>query len=130
MIRFLSLRGLPLMINVYPYFEYAADPVNARLDYALFTATSPVIQDGSLSHYNQFDATVDAFVWTMEGEGMPGVDIVVAESGWPSAGNGVYTTPNLAATYNRNFVRHILSHAGTPKRPGDYIEGFVFTPQA
>ncbi|KAH0970790.1 hypothetical protein GBA52_022946 [Prunus armeniaca] len=45
----LAQRGSPLMINVYPYFAYASDPVNVHLDYAQFTATSPVVQDGTLS---------------------------------------------------------------------------------
>ena len=114
------------MINIYPYFAYASDPINISLDFALFTATSPVIQDGSLSYYSLFDAMVDAFFSGMEKEGVPRVDIVVSETGWPSACNGAYTTPNLAATYNRNFIRHILMGSGTPKRPGACIEGFVF----
>ncbi|XP_024017243.1 probable glucan endo-1,3-beta-glucosidase BG4 [Morus notabilis] len=125
-IRFMSTHGAPLMINVYPYFAYASDPVNVRLDYALFTATAPVVQDGNLSYHNMFDAIVDAFFWATEREGVSDVNIVVAESGWPSAGNGGFTTPELASTYAKNFVNHILSNAGTPKRPGPYVEGFIF----
>ncbi|CAL9027576.1 unnamed protein product, partial [Prunus brigantina] len=89
----LAQRGSPLMINVYPYFAYASDPVNVHLDYGQFTAT------------------------TMEKVGGANVDMVVSESGWPSDGNGDFTTPELAGTYNRNFLKHITSKAGTPKRP-------------
>lgn len=124
--RFLSAQGSPIMINVYPYFAYAADPVNIRLDYAQFTATSPVVQDGSLSYYNLFDAIVDAVIWAMEREGVTDVSVAVSESGWPSAGNGNYTNPDLASTYNKNFVNHISTNAGTPKRPKAFIEGFIF----
>ncbi|BBH08220.1 Glycosyl hydrolase superfamily protein [Prunus dulcis] len=114
---FLSARGSPLMINVYPYFVYSSDPANIHLNYAQFTATSPVVQDGPLSYYNLFDATK---------AGGGGVGVVVSESGWPSDGNGDFTTPELARTYNRNFLKHITSKAGTPKRPGAYIEGYIF----
>lgn len=114
------------MLNVYPYFAYAADPADIKLEYAQFTATSAVVQDRGLSYFNLFDAMVDAFLWAMEAAGAPGVDVVVSESGWPSAGNGQFTSPELAATYNKNFKEHIESNKGTPKRPGASIEGFIF----
>ncbi|BFG39622.1 hypothetical protein CerSpe_258960 [Prunus speciosa] len=47
---FLSAQGSPLMMNVYPYFACSSDPANILLDYAQFTATSPVVQDGALSY--------------------------------------------------------------------------------
>ena len=114
------------MVNVYPYFAYAADPADIRLEYAQFTATSPVVQDRNLNYYSLFDAMVDAFLWAMEGVGAAAVDVVVAESGWPSAGNGNFTSPDLAATYNKNFKAHLESNKGTPKRPGTSIDGFIF----
>lgn len=123
---FLSAQGWPLMINVYPYFAYKSDPVNVRLDYAQFTATSPVVQDGALSYSNLFDAIVDAFFSAMEKQNAGNVNVVVSESGWPSDGNGNFTSPQLAGTYNRNFFKHIVGKTGTPKRPGADMEGFIF----
>ncbi|KAK9282817.1 hypothetical protein L1049_011039 [Liquidambar formosana] len=109
-----------------PYFAYASDLVNVRLDYAQFTATGPMVQDGSLSYSNLFDAIVDAFHWAMEKEGIANVNVAVSESGWPSAGNGNLTTPELAQTCNKNFMAHVMSNR-TPKRPKEYIEGFIFS---
>ncbi|KAM5562192.1 putative glucan endo-1,3-beta-glucosidase BG5 [Rosa sericea] len=123
---FLSRQGSPLLINVYPYFAYVSDPVNVRLDYAQFTATSPGAIDGNLNYFNLFDALVDAFFSAMEKVGVPNVNVVVTESGWPSDGHGDFTTPQLAATYNKNFFRHISSKKGTPKRPNASIEGYIF----
>ncbi|KAI8021371.1 Glucan endo-1,3-beta-glucosidase [Camellia lanceoleosa] len=57
---FLSAQGSPLMVNVYPYFAFAAEPANVRLDYAQFTAKGPVVLDGNLRYQNMFDAIVDA----------------------------------------------------------------------
>ncbi|KAF3439673.1 hypothetical protein FNV43_RR17951 [Rhamnella rubrinervis] len=123
---FLSAQGWPLMINVYPYFAYKSDPVNVRLDYAQFTATSPVVQDGALSYSNLFDAIVDAFISAMEKQNAGNVNVVVSESGWPSDGSGNFTSPQLAGTYNRNFITHIVGKTGTPKRPGAEIEAYIF----
>ncbi|KAL6220923.1 hypothetical protein ACLB2K_008676 [Fragaria x ananassa] len=54
------------------------------------------------------------------------VTVVVSESGWTSAGSGEFNTPELAGTYNRKFIEHISSRVGTPKRPGQYIAGYIF----
>ncbi|KAI6683625.1 hypothetical protein NL676_029538 [Syzygium grande] len=48
------------------------------------------------------------------------------ESGWLSARNRGFTTPQLAQTYNRNFVKKFLAKQATPKRPDHYLEGFIF----
>lgn len=125
-VRFLASTNSPLMINVYPYFAYKSDPANVHLDFAQFTATTVVVQDGPLGYYNLFDAMVDSFYMAMEKVGGPNVTVVVSESGWPSDGSGQLTTPALAGTYNRNFIKHISSRVGTPKRPGQYIEGYIF----
>ncbi|KAL6129414.1 hypothetical protein ACLB2K_072764 [Fragaria x ananassa] len=124
---FLASTDSPLMINVYPYFAYKSDPGNVRLDYAQFTATETVVQDGEYSYVNLFDAIVDAFVAAMDkAGGANNVRVVVSESGWPSDGSGSITTPELAATYNKNLLNHILKKGGTPRRPGSNIEGFIF----
>ncbi|KAL6220922.1 hypothetical protein ACLB2K_008675 [Fragaria x ananassa] len=124
---FLASTDSPLMINVYPYFAYKSDPGNVRLDYAQFTETETVVQDGAYGYVNLFDAIVDAFVAAMDkAGGATNVRVVVSESGWPSDGSGSITTPEIAATYNKNLLNHILQKGGTPRRPGANIEGFIF----
>ncbi|KAF7852302.1 hypothetical protein BT93_L4596 [Corymbia citriodora subsp. variegata] len=125
-VKFLSSSGSPLMINVYPYFAYASDLVNVRLDYAQFTATGPVVQDGPLSYSNLLDAVVDAYYWALEKEGVTNLNLVISESGWPSAGNGNFTTPALAQIYNQNLVKRFLNNTGTPKHPDRSLGGFIF----
>nr|CAD1825082.1 unnamed protein product [Ananas comosus var. bracteatus] len=114
-----------IMVNVHPYFAYAADPEHISLEYALFTATSPVVRDGNLDYYNLFDAMVDAFYAALEKIGGASIEVVVSETGWPSAGNGNFTTIELAKTYNKNFMNHIAS-SGTPKRPNISTVGFIY----
>ncbi|XP_054806194.1 probable glucan endo-1,3-beta-glucosidase BG4 [Prosopis cineraria] len=123
---FLAAQQNPLLINLYPYFAYASDPVNIRLDYAQFTAPGVVVQDGALGYTNMLDAMIDAFFWAMEKVGVNNVGVVVSESGWPSGGNGEITNPTMAATYNKNFAKRITTQNGTPKKPDAVIPGFIF----
>ncbi|XP_021866606.2 probable glucan endo-1,3-beta-glucosidase BG4 [Spinacia oleracea] len=125
-IQFLSSQNSPLLVNLYPYFPYAADPENIRLDYAQFRAHEPLINDGDLSYSNLLDAMLDAFFSAMEKEGVSDVNIVISETGWPHDGNSNFTTPGLAATYNRNFIHHVHNFGGTPKRPDALLQGFIF----
>ncbi|KAK9690960.1 hypothetical protein RND81_09G166500 [Saponaria officinalis] len=125
-IKFLSSRKTPILVNLYSYFPYASDPTHIELDYAQLSSSKPVTKDGNLSYSNLLDAMLDAFFSAMEKEGVNDVDIVVSETGWPHDGNGNYTTPELAATYNCNFVRRVSNGAGTPKKPHAQIGGYIF----
>uniref|UniRef100_A0A0D3AK53 glucan endo-1,3-beta-D-glucosidase n=2 Tax=Brassica oleracea var. oleracea TaxID=109376 RepID=A0A0D3AK53_BRAOL len=125
-LKFLSQTSTPILVNIYPYFPYASDPVNIHLHYATSKSEAVVVQDGPLGYSNLFDAMFDAFLWAMEREGVKDLPMVVSETGWPSAGNGDMTTPLIAATYNGNFVKHVDSGKGTPKRPNSGVDGFIF----
>ncbi|PRQ41003.1 putative glucan endo-1,3-beta-D-glucosidase [Rosa chinensis] len=121
-LRLLSAYGAPLMINVYPYYAYAADRSHVSLDYALFNATAPVVHDGELAYQNLFDAMVDSFYWAMEKAEYRNVSIVMSETGWPRTG----TIPEVAETYSRNLVKRMKSGVGTPKRPNDTFGAFIY----
>nr|ABK25991.1 unknown [Picea sitchensis] len=124
-LQFLSDNGAPFMANVYPFFSYVNNWKNIKLEYALFKSTSPVV-DGNHSYANLFDAIVDTIISAMEDLGYPNVPLIVTESGWPSAGKINVATIQNAQTYNNNLIRHVLSNAGTPKRPGRSIETYIF----
>ncbi|PSD75604.1 glycosyl hydrolase family 17 protein, partial [Acinetobacter baumannii] len=124
-LQFLQDHDSPFMVNVYPYFSYDRNGGPSALDYALFKSTSPVVTDESLSYTNLFDAIVDTLLFAMESLGHSNLPIVVTESGWPSGGNDVATIEN-AQTHNNNLIKHVLSNAGTPKRPGSTIETYIF----
>ncbi|KAJ6405251.1 hypothetical protein OIU84_013259 [Salix udensis] len=53
--------GASLMLNVYPYFAYAADTDSISLDYALLRPGAPSAGDQNLVYDNIFDGMVDAF---------------------------------------------------------------------
>ncbi|URE26596.1 Glycosyl hydrolases family 17 [Musa troglodytarum] len=120
-LQFLASNAAPLFLNAYPYFTYADNPSEVSLSYALFTAPGVALQDGQFGYRNLFDAIVDAVHAAIEVEGSD-VEIVVSESGWPSAGGTAASVSN-AKTYNQNLIRHV--GGGTPRRSGRAIETYI-----
>ncbi|XP_010921895.1 glucan endo-1,3-beta-glucosidase [Elaeis guineensis] len=123
-VQFLLKNGAPLLVNVYPYFVYIYNKQDiTNISYALFTSSWTVVKDGQYSYQNLFDAYMDALYSALEQIGGSAVEIVVSESGWPSAGGDSATIGN-AQTYNQNLINHVSK--GTPKRPGKAIEAYIF----
>ncbi|KAK9673617.1 hypothetical protein RND81_12G179000 [Saponaria officinalis] len=123
-INFLRNNGSPLLANIYPYIAYTGTP-GINLNYALFTSPGTVVTDpnNGLQYQNLFDALVDAVYAALASAGAPQMEIVVSESGWPSAG-GNAATINNAGTYYKNLISHVKQ--GTPRKRGQAIETYLF----
>ncbi|EMS60915.1 Lichenase-2 [Triticum urartu] len=123
-LQFLERTGAPLLANLYPYFVYTYKAAgDMDVSFMLFTAPGTVVQDGEYGYQNMFDASVDAVHAAVERLGVSGVDVVVSETGWPSAGGEEASMEN-ARTYNQNLVGHVGK--GTPRRPWK-VETYVFS---
>ncbi|KAF6174376.1 hypothetical protein GIB67_027847 [Kingdonia uniflora] len=125
-VRYLYSIGAPLLTNVYPYFGYVENPIAVPLPYALFTSKNNKLLDSGLVYTNFFDVTVDAFYASLEKVGVTGVPVAVAETGWPSNGRNSAATIWNSWVYITNLIRHVMSSQGTPRRPGEPIETYLF----
>ncbi|CAA2968997.1 glucan endo-1,3-beta-glucosidase [Olea europaea subsp. europaea] len=125
LLSFLKATNSPFMVNPYPFFGSSAD----ILDYALFRPNAGVLDENTkLTYANMLDAQLDAVFSAMKLLGFSDVDIVIAETGWPSKGDtgqaGV--DAESAAEYNRKLVQHVTSRIGTPLMPNRTFETYIF----
>ncbi|ERN07854.1 hypothetical protein AMTRI_Chr08g162530 [Amborella trichopoda] len=116
----------PLFINPYPYFGFKPD----TLDYALFKPNPGKFDPVTGKNYtNMFDAQMDAIYSAAKKLGFDDVDMVVAETGWPSIGDPNEPAVNMAnaVSYNGNLIRHVSSWVGTPMMPRKKFETYIFS---
>ncbi|OIW02885.1 hypothetical protein TanjilG_29661 [Lupinus angustifolius] len=129
MLEFLRRTGSYLMINAYPFFAYSANSDKISLDYALFKENPGVVDSGNGFRYtNLLDAQIDAVYAAMSALKYDDVNVTVTETGWPSKGdsNEIGAGEDNAASYNGNLVKRVLTGRGTPLRPNDSLNVFLF----
>ncbi|KAJ6827661.1 putative glucan endo-1,3-beta-glucosidase 1 [Iris pallida] len=121
------------MLNLYPYYSFITSRPLIPLDNALFRPLPPdlhMVDPNTLLHYTSlFDAMLDAAYFSMRNLNVTDVDVLVTETGWPSAGSGVeapYATRDNAVTYNSNLIKHVLDRSGTPLRPAATPSVYIY----
>ncbi|KMZ59756.1 Beta-1,3-endoglucanase, family GH17 [Zostera marina] len=128
-LRFLAATGAPFWINAYPYFTYKDSHNLVPLDYVLFNPNVGMDDPFTKLHYdNMLYAQVDAVVFALARMGFGGVDVRVAETGWPSKGDSdeFGATAENARDYNKNLVVRQIAGEGTPLRPDRRLEVYLF----
>ncbi|CAN0909506.1 Glucan endo-1,3-beta-glucosidase [Linum grandiflorum] len=126
MLKFLRETKSPLMVNPYPYFSYAP----SIADYALFRPNRGVYDSHTnITYYNMFEAMMDAVYSAIKAMGYADVDIVIAETGWPSAGDPNQPACNVdnAVSFNGNLIKAVTSGKGTPLMPNRKFETYIFS---
>ncbi|KAJ7963738.1 Glucan endo-1,3-beta-glucosidase [Quillaja saponaria] len=129
MLDLLRQTGSYLMVNGYPFFAYTANADQISLNYALFKENPGVVDSGNgLKYTSLFDAQIDAVFAAMSALKYDDVKLVVTETGWPSKGDEkeIGASEENAASYNGNLVRRVLTGSGTPLRPNDTLDVFLF----
>ncbi|KAK9266611.1 hypothetical protein L1049_022001 [Liquidambar formosana] len=130
MLEFLAENQSPFMVDIYPYYAYRDSRSNVSLDYALFRSSSEVIDPNTgLLYTNMFDAQIDALYFALMALNFRTIKIMVTETGWPSKGSPKETgaTPDNAQTYNANLIRHVINDTGTPAKPGEELDVYIFS---
>ncbi|KAJ4843058.1 hypothetical protein Tsubulata_026635 [Turnera subulata] len=127
MLQFLRSSKSPLLVNPYPYFSYAKQVEN----YALFKPNPGVYdRQTKIKYTDMFTAMMDAVYSAIKALGYGDVDIVVAETGWPSLGDpnaGPPCNVENAKLYNGNVLRVVDSGKGTPLMPNRKFEAYIFS---
>ncbi|XAR56729.1 Glucan endo-1,3-beta-D-glucosidase [Bertholletia excelsa] len=119
MLSFLRETGSYLMVNAYPFFAYSANSDVISLDYALFRDKKGVVDSGNgLRYYSLFEAQIDAVFAAMKALQFDDVKLVVSETDGASEAN--------ASAYNGNLVRRALTGGGTPLRPNEPLNVYLF----
>ncbi|GLU23819.1 hypothetical protein SLE2022_397960 [Rubroshorea leprosula] len=129
MLDFLRQSGSYLMVNIYPFFAYKDNSKSISLDYALFNNNSGVVDSGNgLKYYSLLEAQADAVFAAMKALNYNDLKMVVTETGWPSMGDAeeIGAGTANAASYNGNLVRRVLTGSGTPLRPQDPLNVYLF----
>ncbi|KAK1353612.1 Glucan endo-1,3-beta-D-glucosidase [Heracleum sosnowskyi] len=129
MLTFLQQTGSYLMANSYPFFAYEANTDTISLDYALLRPNEGVKDSANGNVYmSLFEAQLDAVFAALDALNFSDIKVVVSETGWPSAGGDTEFGAGIdnAAAYNGNLVRRVLTGGGTPLRPNDKLNVFLF----
>lgn len=132
MLEFLAKTRSYFFIDVYPYFAWASDTNNISLEYANFGDHDKNYTDpNGLVYTNLLDQQLDAVIAAMSKLGYEDIRLVIAETGWPNAGDLNQLGANIfnAAHYNRRIIRRMLADPplGTPRRPNQFIPTYIFS---
>jgi hypothetical protein len=125
-VQLLNQSGAPFTVNIYPFLSlYGND--NFPVDYAFFDGTgSPVVDTNGIQYTNVFDANFDTLVSALGAAGFGGMPVVVGEVGWPTDGDK-QATAALAQRFYAGLMRKLAANDGTPLRPNQYIEVYLFS---
>jgi hypothetical protein len=87
-----------------------------------------VVTDGNLTYTSLIDAMYDATLAALARAGYSKLNLIVGETGWPSAGEATNkaATLNNACRYNNYVARLATSTRGTPRRKGVRVEAYNF----
>ncbi|KAK9743343.1 hypothetical protein RND81_03G233600 [Saponaria officinalis] len=115
----------PLLISVDPYNAHVSDLGKVPLGFATFNSYGYVMADGQYEYDNHFEAVVDTFYVALEKSEGDTVKLMVAETGWPTAGNEPHTSIENAHKYNQGLITTVSNRGGTPRRPDTELDVFI-----
>lgn len=123
-VKFLRSNNAPFIVNIYPFLSLYENP-NFPFDFAFFDGGGTPLNDNGTIYTNVFDANYDTLVWSLNKIGVPDMNIIVGEIGWPTDGN-IHANIKNAKRFYDGILKKLATNEGTPLRPGP-IEVYVFS---
>ncbi|KAI3743275.1 hypothetical protein L1987_60981 [Smallanthus sonchifolius] len=82
----------------------------------------------NLKYDNMLYAQIDAVYSAIKALGHTDIEVKISETGWPSTGdeNEAGATVQNAGMYNRNLMQRMQQGQGTPARPSQPIDIYIF----
>ncbi|KAL6603874.1 hypothetical protein ACP70R_044235 [Stipagrostis hirtigluma subsp. patula] len=115
MVKFMHDHGSPFFVNIYPFLSLALSE-DFPFEFAFFDG-GKTIQDKDINYRNVFDANYDTLVHALKRAGVPKMEVVVGEAGWPTDGNK-NANLKLARRFYDGLLKKLAKKEGTPLRPG------------
>lgn len=122
---FLNQSNAPFTVNIYPFLSLYDNP-NFPFEYAFFDGTSNPVMDNGIAYTNVFDANFDTLVSALKAVGLGNLPIFVGEVGWPTDGD-INAKASYAQRFYNGLLKRLASNTGTPLRPNQYIEVYLFS---
>ncbi|KAF9591277.1 hypothetical protein IFM89_003228 [Coptis chinensis] len=123
-VKFLDKNKAPFTINIYPFINLYQNP-GFPFDYAFFDGIKYPLMDKDTPYTNSFDAAYDTLVFALETVGVKDMPIFIGEVGWPTDGDR-NANKQLAEKFYSGLLKKLGSNQGTPYRPKQYIEVYLF----
>ncbi|KAL5216981.1 hypothetical protein ABZP36_017665 [Zizania latifolia] len=124
MVQFLGNNSAPFTVNIYPFISLFLNN-DFPVDFAFFDGGATPVVDSGVSYTNVFDANFDTLVAALKAVGHGDMPIIVGEVGWPTDGNK-HATATYAQRFYNGLLKRLAANVGTPLRPGQYIEVYLF----
>jgi hypothetical protein len=133
-LQFLERTNSSFLLSLHPFDIYRSSfPI--PFGFAIFDESPLCFIDdypAGLRYRNSFDMMVDAVITSMAAMGHKDLPLIVAETGWPSAGIDTFLEEedDLTLEHSEMFLRGLLAHlrsgSGTPLRKQGLLEVYVF----
>ncbi|PIN21036.1 Glucan endo-1,3-beta-D-glucosidase [Handroanthus impetiginosus] len=123
-LRILKQNNAPFVVEVFPIADVAYHSYDP--EFAFIDNKSPfVIRDINNTIYtNVFEFIHDCFVWALIKAGVPDMEIIVGQVGWPTDGFPG-ANASTAERFFKGLLPYVASNKGTPMRPGAPIHSYV-----
>ncbi|KAM0971322.1 hypothetical protein ACFX13_019529 [Malus domestica] len=122
-LEFLRTHKSPFVVNIYPFLSLSLSSGFPK-EFAFFDGGGKPVRDNGAQYSNVFDANYDTLLWALKKAGVPNLDIVIGEVGWPTDGHD-YGNSRLAKKFYDGLLKKLASQVGTPLRKG-YLEVYLF----